>query len=73
MVCHYWYFLDLGYEYEQYVCNGFHDLSMMAYDFDDFATLNIKGVDYRYLVCNMSKNTAIKLVNNSQFDNKNTL
>ena len=42
MLCHYWYFKDIGYEYEQYVCNGCHDLSMMVYDLDDFMILNIK-------------------------------
>ena len=25
-------FVITGYEYEQYVCNGCHDLSMMVYD-----------------------------------------
>ena len=47
MVCHYWYFKDIGYEYEQYIYNGFHDLSMLVHDLDDFMILNIKGVDYR--------------------------
>ena len=32
MICHYWYFKDIGYKYEPYVCNGCHDLSMMVYD-----------------------------------------
>ena len=32
--------------------------------------LNIKGVDYRCFAFNMSKNKAIKLLNNSQLDNK---
>ena len=73
MLCHYWYFKDIGYEYEQYACNGCYDLSMMVYDLDDFMILNTKGVDYRCFVCNMSKNTAIKLLNNSQLDNKSTL
>ena len=41
---------------------------MMVYDLDEFLILNIKGVDYRCFVCNMSKNTAIKLLNNSQLD-----
>ena len=35
--------------------------------------LNIKGVDYRCFLCNMSKNTAIKLLGNSQLDIKGTL
>ena len=25
MICHYWYFKDIGYKYEPYVCNGCHD------------------------------------------------
>ena len=61
MLSHYWYFEDIGYEYEQYVCNGCHDLSMMVYDLDDFIILNIKGVDDRCLVYNMSINDTIKL------------
>ena len=61
IVCYYWYLKDIGYEYEQYVCNGCHDLSMMVYDLDDSIILNIKGVDYRCFVFNMSKNDEIKL------------
>ena len=68
--CHYWYFKNIVYEYEQYVCNGCHDLSIMVYDLDEFRILNIKGVDYRCFVFNMSKNAAIKLLNSSALDNK---
>ena len=32
MICHYCYFKDIGYKYEPYVCNGCHDLLMVAYD-----------------------------------------
>ena len=35
--------------------------------------LNIKGVDYRCFVFDMSKNDAIKLLNNSALDNKGVL
>ena len=73
MICHYWYFLDIGYKFQPYVCNGCRDLSMMVYDLSDFMILNIEGVDYRRFVCNLSKNDAIKLLNNSQLDNKGTL
>ena len=59
MLCHYWYFKDIAYEYEQYVCYGCHDLSMIVYDLDNFMILNIKVVDYRCYVFNMSKNTEI--------------
>ena len=73
VICHYWFFKDTGYKFELYVCIKCHDISMMVYDLDDFIILNIKGVDYRYFVCNMSKNTAIKLLNNSKLDDKGTL
>ena len=25
-MCHHWYFLDTGFKYEPYLCNGCHDL-----------------------------------------------
>ena len=25
-ICHYWYFKDIGFKYEKYLCNGCHDL-----------------------------------------------
>ena len=46
---------------------------MMAYDLNDFLILNIKGVDYRCFVSNMSKNDAIKLLNNFLLDNNGVL
>ena len=73
MLCHYWYFKDIGFKCHPYhPCNGCHDLSMMVYDFDGFIILNIKGLDYRCFVFNKSKNIAIKLQNNSQLDEKGT-
>ena len=41
---------------------------MMVYDLVDFMILNIKSVDYRCFAFNMSKNTAIKLLNKSQLN-----
>ena len=32
MICHYWYFTDIGYQYRRYVCNKCHDLSMVVYN-----------------------------------------
>ena len=29
-ICHYWYFLDKGFRFETYVCNGCHDLMQKA-------------------------------------------
>ena len=73
MICHYWYFKDIGYKYEPYVCSRCHDLLMVVYDLNDFMILNIKGVDYRCYVFKMSKTDAINLLNNSWLDNKGVL
>ena len=59
MICHYWYFKDITYKFQPYVCNGCHDISMIAYELKNIAILNVKGVDYRSVLWNMSKNNAI--------------
>ena len=52
MVCHYWYFKDIGYKYEPLVCNRCHDLTVVPYDINEFRILNIEGIGYRcYVVC----------------------
>ena len=54
MICHYWYFKDIGYKSEPCDCNGCHDLSMMPYELKNIAILNVKGVDYRCVLWNMT-------------------
>ena len=73
IICHYWYFKDIGYKYQPHVCNGCHDLSMVVYDLNNFMILNIKGVNYRSYVSNMSNNDAINLLNNSMLYSKEVL
>ena len=69
----YWYFKDIGYKYEPHVCNKCHDLLMFVYDLKNFMILNLKRVDYRCNIFNMSKTDAINLLNNSVLDNKGVL
>ena len=54
-------------------CNRCHDLLMVVYNLKNFMILNIKDVDYRCYVFNMSKNDAINLLNNFWLDNKGVL
>ena len=49
MICHYWY-KDIGFKYQTYVCNGCHDFSMIVQKLDDFVILRVKGVEYRCCV-----------------------
>ena len=73
MICHYWYFKNIGFKYQSYVCNRTHDFSMIVPNSDDFVILKVKGVNYRCCVVNMSKKDAISLLNNSVLDNKGVL
>ena len=45
--CHYWYFKNIGFKYEPYLCNGCHDLMQKAVSFNNVAIVYVKGVTYR--------------------------
>ena len=66
-------FLDDSYKYEPEVCNGCHYLSLVAYELENISILNVKGVDYRCVLWNMTKNDAINRLNHSQLDDKGSL
>ena len=70
-ICHYWYFLDKSFNYEPYLCNGYHDLMQKAMSFNDIAIVFIKGNDYRIHFWYMSKNDAIVAMTNSNLKDKN--
>ena len=73
MSCHYWYFKDIGFKYQPYVCNGCYDFSMIIQNLDDFLISKVKGIDYRCCIVGMNKKDAISLLNNSVLDNKGIL
>ena len=64
MLCHYWYFKDVGYKFQPYVCNGCHAVSMVTYELKNIVILNAKSVDYRCILWSISKNDAINRLNN---------
>ena len=69
-ICHYWYFKDVGFKYEQYLCNGSHGLMQKAISFNDVAIVYVKRSAYRILFWYMSKNDAINIMNNSSLIDK---
>ena len=73
MICHYWYFEDIGYKYEREVCNGCHDISMIAYELENITKLNVKDIDHRCVIWNMTINDAIDKLKNSELDDKSSL
>ena len=73
MICHYWYFKDIGFRYQPYVCNGCHDFSIIVQNLNDFIILKIKGIDYRCYIVGIDKKDAISLLNNSVLNKKGVL
>ena len=69
-ICHYWYFKDIGFKYEQHLCNGSHGLMQKAISFNDVAIVYVKRSAYRILFWYMSKNDAINIMNNSSLIDK---
>ena len=65
MLCHYWYFKDIGYKFQPYICNICHVVSMMAYKLKNIAILNARSLDCRCISWDISKNDAINRLNNS--------
>ena len=57
-ICHYWYFKEIGFKYEPYLCNSCHDLTQKAMSFNDV----------------VSKNDAVSIMNNPNLvDRKSVL
>ena len=48
-LCHYWLFKDIGFKFEEHVCNGGHDLLTMAHSLKNIAMLSAKGATFRCL------------------------
>ena len=64
-LCHYWLFKDVGFKFEEHVCNRCHDLLTMAYSLKNIAILSAKGATFRCILMGISKNEGLKRLNNS--------
>ena len=59
------FFFNRGFEFEDFICNGCHDLSTLSVNISDIAMITVKNIDYRYIIHNISKSEAIILSENS--------
>ena len=64
-LCHYWFFKDVGFKFEEHVCNKFHDLLTMAYSLKNIPILSAKGTTFRCSLMGISKNKVLNRLNNS--------
>ena len=73
MLCHYWYFKDVGFKFEPHVCNICHDVLMTTYELKSIAILNVKRVDFRCILWGLSRNEAVNRRDNSVLEDKDLL
>ena len=64
-LCHYWFFKDIGFKFEEHVCNRCHDLLTMAHSLKQIVILSAKGNTFICLLMGISENKALKRLNNS--------
>ena len=70
MLCYYWYFKDIGYKFQSYLCNSCHSVSMMAYELNNITILNANGIDYKCILWGISRDEAVIRLNNSVLEDK---
>ena len=68
MIFHYWFF-DHGFKFQDSLCNGRHDLTMLSVNINDIAITTIKNIDYCCTIHNINKFEAISLLENSVLQN----
>ena len=64
LICHYCFF-NHALEFQDSICNGCHDLTMLCLSINDITINTVKNVDYRCIILNISKSKAINLLENS--------
>ena len=63
-------FLDKGFNFQAYVCNGCHDVLMVSLNFSDNAISNINCADYCCIINRISKSGAINVLQNINLSEK---
>ena len=58
--CHYWFFKEIGFKFEEHVCNKWHDLLTIAHSSKNIAILSATGATFRSILMGISKNKMIK-------------
>ena len=71
-ICHYWYFKDVGVKFKPHVCNKC-SIGCIFSKRKRIEILNIKGVDSRCILCGISRNKAVNILNNSVLKDKGAI
>ena len=72
-LCHYWFFKDVGFKFDEHVCKGCHDLLTTAYSLENIAILSAKGATFRCILWGISRNEGLRRLSNSMLEDKGVL
>ena len=73
IIWHYWYLKNIGYNFEQHICNGCDLILMMTCELKNIEILNVKGLDYSCVLWNVTRNDANNILHNSKLADKGIL
>ena len=74
IICNYWYFINRNFNYQKYLCDVCHDMSLKTSSMHHLAIGYNNGNVYRTNFAFMSKNNALNLIKNAVIiDKKGTL
>ena len=69
-LCKFYYFLNKNFNYQTYLCDGCHDISIKATSMQHLAIIYYEGNAYRGNFVFMSKNDAFNLIKHSNIIDK---
>ena len=67
------FFFSHGFESQDSVCNGCHDLTMVSVKISNIAIITVNNVDYCCITHNIRKSEAINLLKNSFLEDRGYL
>ena len=73
MLCHYWFFKDVGFKFEERVCNGCHGLLKMAYSWENIAIFSAKGATFWCILQGISINEGLRRLKHFVLEDKGVL
>ena len=69
MLCHYLLFSH-GFNFQNYACNGCHDLTTLSVNISDIAIIIVKNVNYCCILHNIMNSEATNLLENSILEDR---
>ena len=70
---HYRLFKNIGFKFEEHVCNKCHDLLTMTFGLENIAILSTKGATFRCILWGISRNEGLRRLNSSVLEDKDVL